>query len=380
MNLGLKIGSMFPIKDLIVLESLPTFTDNAKVLYDYLIKHNYQEKYQIIWFCDKNCKDKINEKNIKIVCVWSKFRKLSFFGAIKYFHYLKKAKYIFYCNRGLHKFNNKSTTIYLGHGLPLKNIKDLKVVSPKVDWVISPGKFIQEVYVEQLKIDKEKIINTGLPRNDIMFNYNKYKREFDFINKNIKKTILWLPTFRDNAAYKRIDSTFNYPLGIPIIYDIENLEQIDKYLSERNILLLIKPHPVQDLSKMLQINLNNIKIIYDSDLKKNNISLQEFMFYMDSILTDYSGVYYDALIVDKLIGFTIDDFNEYKQTRGFPFDKPLEKMAGEKIKTIDQLKIHINNVFKNIDKYKADRNKMIHLFYDKIDGKACERIIKKFKI
>lgn len=380
MNLGMNLGSLFPIKNIIILESLPTLTDNAKVLYDYLIKHKYNKNYQIIWFCDQRFRDKLQTKNVKCICVWSKFRKLSFIGAIKYFHYLKNAKYIFYCNRGLHKFNKKSTTVYLGHGLPLKKLKDLKVVSPKVDWVISPSKFIQEVYEEQLNIAKEKIINLGLPRNDTMFNYKKTKRKFDFLNKENEKIILWLPTFRDNAAYKRRDTTFIYPLGIPIIYDTDNLNKLEKYLKERNIILLIKPHPVQDLTKIKEINLKNIKIIYDNDLKRNNISLQEFMFYTDSILTDYSGVYYDALISDKPIGFTIDDFKEYQETRGFPFDNPLDKMAGEKIKNIKELQEHINNIYNNVDKYQEDRKKMLHLFYDNIDGLACERIIKKFNI
>jgi len=46
MNLGMNLGSLFPIKNIIILESLPTLTDNAKVLYDYLIKHKYNKNYR----------------------------------------------------------------------------------------------------------------------------------------------------------------------------------------------------------------------------------------------------------------------------------------------------------------------------------------------
>ena len=319
--------SVFRIKNRIIFESLPTYTDNAKAIYDYLIKNKYNLKYEIIWFCDKECKVMLNDKNVKIVKVWKKFRKLSFIGFIKYMHYLKNAKYIMYCNRGIHKFNKKSIRIFLNHGLPLKKIGDLKIVTPDVDYVICPSNFFRDVYTEQLHVSKEKILTLGSPRNDIMYNYHKEKKNFTFLKEKYGKVILWLPTFRNHVGYERNDSTFDFPLGLPIIYNEEKLLEIDKLLKKNKTMLLIKLHPVQDVSKVMKINLSNIKLISDSDLLDNNISLTEFYSYVDAFITDYSGVYYDMLLTNKQIGFTIDDFDEYNKTRGFPFSNPLDKMA-----------------------------------------------------
>ena len=378
-NLILGFFSLFKIKNIIILESVPVLTDNAKAFYDYLIKNNYNDKYKIVWFTDNNSQDKVNDKNVKIVKVWKNISKLSFFGAIKYCYYLKSAKFILYCNRNVHKLNKKSITIYLTHGLPLKNVRDLKLVSPKIDYVISPSEFFSSMFVDQFKVKKEKIIILGTARNDLFYNYQKTNKKFDFTSQKYQKIILWMPTFRDHAGQTRHDSSFSFPLGIPIIYDYDSLKKIDRLLKDKKMLLLIKPHPVQDMSKIKDINLNNIKLINDNDLKRNNITLMEYFFYVDAIMTDYSGVYYDALLTDRPLGFTIDDFKEYNETRGFPFDNPLEKMAGMKIVNLGDLIKFINDISLDNDLFKEERDNIKKLFYDKLDGKACERIIKYFK-
>lgn len=376
LNIGVKICSLFKIKNIIILESLPTLTDNAKVLYDYLIKNGYNNKYKILWFADQRCKDVIEVNNVKIIKIWKVSRKFSLVGFFKYIYYVKNAKYIIECNRHINKINNKTIIIYLGHGLALKKVSDLNIVSPTVNYVITPSKFFSEVYLEQLHLSNERILNLGLPRTDKMFNYKKKKIKFDFIDTNIKKIILWLPTFRENSFSERVDSTKDYPLGIPIIYDMDSLKEVNEYLKERSILLLLKPHPVQDLNKIKVMDLSNFKIICDDDIKRNNITLQELYFYMDGVLTDYSSVYYDALIADNHIGFTIDDFEEYKNTRGFPFDKPLEKMVGNKIYNMSDFYKYIDEVDKGIDNYRGERKKILNLFYQDHDGKSCERLVK----
>lgn len=52
------------------------------------------------------------------------------------------------------------------------------------------------------------------------------------------------------------------------------------------------------------------------------------MGYSDALITDYSSVCVDYLIVDKPIAYTLDDYEVYKQTRGFVFEDPHEYMPG----------------------------------------------------
>jgi len=375
----LKLFSLFKIKNIIILESVPTLTDNTKSFYDYLIKNNYNKKYKIIWFTDDKSHDKVSDENVKLVKVWKNISKLSFFGIFKYCYYLKNAKYILFCNRNVHKLNQKSITIYLSHGIPLKNVRDIKLVPPSIDYVVSPSEYVSELFADQFRVAKEKIVVLGTARNDSIYNYQKINRSFDFINQKYKKVILWMPTFRDHAGKTRHDSSFSFPLGIPVIYDFSSLKKIDELLGKNDMLLLIKPHPVQDMSKICNINLSNIKLINDDELKRNSIMLFEFFFYIDAFMTDYSAVYYDMLLTNCPIGFTFDDFEEYNKTRGFSFDDPLDKMAGMKIRELNDLVKFINDVSSCNDTFKEKRDEIIKLFYDKIDGNSCDRIAKYFK-
>ncbi len=375
-----KILGIFKVKNYIILESFPTYTDNAKAFYDYLILHNYNMKYRIIWFCDNNCKVKLYDKNVRIVKVWKNVSKLTVIGFLKYIHYLKKAKYIIYCNRGIYKINSKSIRLFLNHGILFKKVSDLQMVSPNVDYTICPSQFFQKIYEEQLHLAKEKILVFGTPRVDMIKAYQKRNHKFSFINKNYKKIILWLPTFRSHHDKERIDSHYSFPLGIPIIYDTESLLKIDQILKKEDVFLLLKMHPAQDMSKVHNINLENIKLITDNDLLANNISLCEFLCYVDAIITDYSGIYYDALLSNKIIGFTIDDYEDYLKERGFVFDNPLEMMAGMKIKNKKDLITFIENLVNDVDKYKNEREKVCNLLFNINDGKSCERIIKFLKI
>ena len=77
------------------------------------------------------------------------------------------------------------------------------------------------------------------------------------------------------------------------------------------------------------------------------------------LLTDYSSVYIDYLILNRPIGFIIDDFEEYKNSRGFVFDKPDDWMPGEKIKTFEELEKFILDIKNGIDKYREVRNALL---------------------
>ena len=51
----------------------------------------------------------------------------------------------------------------------------------------------------------------------------------------------------------------------------------------------------------------------------------------DGLLSDYSSVAVDYLLLDRPLGYVLADYNIYKEKRGFVFEDPLEYMPGEKI-------------------------------------------------
>ena len=86
------------------------------------------------------------------------------------------------------------------------------------------------------------MICVGNPRNDVLFRNTNTKEKLKEFNK-YDKIILWLPTFRKAAISNRLDSTFEFPLGLPIIYSTGELNRLNEYLKKNNALILFKLHP-----------------------------------------------------------------------------------------------------------------------------------------
>lgn len=372
----LNIMSIFKIKNIIIFESNADYSDNSRAFYEYLIEEKYNEKYKIYWFVNDGKKFKNrNCKNVKFITMWHNVTKKTFSQWIKYFWIVKNAKYLISSNRTLHRLNKKTITININHGTPLKRVKDLQIVPKDIDIVLVGSDFCIDMMSDQLNLNKEQMICVGNPRNDVLFKKTNTKEKLNEFSK-YNKIILWLPTFRKAATSNRLDSSFEFPLGLPIIYSDKELKELNKYLQKNNTLILFKLHPAQDASLLKANGLSNIKILTDSYLIEKNVELCELFKITDSMITDYSGVYYDYLLMDNIIGFTTDDFEKYKQEKGFVFDNPKDYMAGEKINNIKDLYTFIDNVINKNDIYKEKRNEMKKLFNKYDDNKSSERLAK----
>lgn len=376
----INLMSHFKIKNVLIFESHADYSENSRAFYEYLIEKNYNKDYKIYWFVNdsKNFRDKEKE-NVKFITMWKNTTKRSFIQWIKYFWICKNAKYMISSNRTLHKLNRKTITVNVNHGTPLKNVKNLKVVPKDIDVILAASDYCVTLLSEQLNLKKDQIICVGNPRNDIIFKKTNIEEKFKEFS-NYKKIILWLPTFRKAATSDRIDSSFEFPLGLPIIYNIKELNKLNKYLKQNNILILFKLHPAQDASLLKTDNLSNIIILKDSYLVEKDVQLTELFKITDAMITDYSGIYYDYLLTDKIIGFTVDDFEKYKEEKGFVFKNPKEYMAGEKIENIHDLYTFIDNVIINNDIYREKRNKMKKLFNKYADDKSSERLTKYLEL
>lgn len=94
---------------------------------------------------------------------------------------------------------------------------------------------------------------------------------------------------------------------------------------------------------------------------------------MDVLITDYSSVYFDYQLLDRPIGFAIDDVEEYRRNRGFVFDNILDYMPGEKIYSFDELKTFFDHLHKGQDDYSEKRKKVNDLVNHWQDAGNCER-------
>lgn len=357
----------FPIhlKNYIILESNPDLTDNTYSLFKILLKNKVNEKYKLFWFVDdKNMYKNINIKNVYFI---NAFGEINIFEKIKKIYINIKSKYIIDCNKLVYKKNINQKRLYLSHGMPYKLVSDYCNTIGNVDCFLSLSPFFDNIISEFCHVDKDNIIDLGFPRNDDLFSKTKNIRNM-FKNKNFDKTIMWLPTYRQREnKISDLSMKNSFELGIPIIYNIENLRVLNNLLNELNILLVLKPHPAQDLSVIKTEKLSNFILLTNQDLENENINLYEFLGQTDALITDYSSVYYDYLLTNKPIAITTDDFDEYKETFDFAFDNIFDVIKGEYINNFDELKSFINNVANGNDIAKHEREnikKILHKFQD----------------
>ena len=256
--------------------------------------------------------------------------------------------------------------------MPYKAVLEYCKSIGDVDYFLSLSPFFDDKLSELCNLDKNQIIHLGFPRNDDLFSKNVHLNKI-LKNKKYSKIIMWLPTYRqreNKLSNLTMDNTFD--LGIPIIYNTENLQILNNLLKELDVLLVLKPHPAQDLSVINAGKLSNFIILTDDNLKKSNINLYEFLSQTDALITDYSSVYYDYLLTDKPIAITTDDFEEYKKVFNIVFDNPFEVIKGEYIKDFNDLLLFIQNVASENDVAIEERIKAknkFHKFQDKFSSK-----------
>ena len=88
----------------------------------------------------------------------------------------------------------------------------------------------------------------------------------------------------------------------------------------------------------------------------------------DALISDYSSVAVDYLLLDRPIGFAVDDLDRYSKARGFIFDDVEEWLPGAILKNEEDIVEFIKDVACNKDVESVRRNKLKKLFHDNCSG------------
>jgi CDP-glycerol glycerophosphotransferase len=348
------------------------FAGNARHLFEYI---HYNTNYRCIWLCKTH--DLVEQLRKKGYEAIYKFN-------IKAIKLLRRARFIF-TTHGVFdvlpiEFSPNTTYIETWHGVqnkknlsnhgpiiyPEKLVKllQLSVINDKVyDYFITPSGTKKDIDLVKsyFQISPKKILTTGYPRNDCLFNNNvqKIRRELR-IPKTIEHIFVYAPTYRDN--------------GHTILNPLANGFQktLNDTLIELNAILLVKKHPYE-----YSLNFDSYSNIYVID-EHNDI--QELLIVSDALITDYSSVYCDYLLLDRPIFFFVYDYEDFlTHGRGFYYD--FEKIApGPLIKNVQGLINCLKN-FKEIgDRYSSKRTDTCNLYNKYIDGNSTTRLLTKLKI
>ena len=203
---------------------------------------------------------------------------------------------------------------------------------------------------------------------------NKYKlNEFDTV-------ILWMPTFRKSMSLELSEEYLDNGTGLPLLDTLDKYKRFNEYLKKKNCLCILKLHHLQAEMDIFKENLSNILIVRDADLAKLEVQLYQFIPLADALITDYSSVSTDYMLLDKPIIYILDDYEEYNKSRGVYPDNAIELMPGDHVYDIGELEKSVDKIVDKIDDHKEKRNKLLKGFHKYQDGNSSKRILDYLKI
>lgn len=347
-------------KDILVFISKPDYSDNSRAFSEFLVSHGYTKKYRICWFVADSHKYKSMYGNSEV----DFFDSANRFGefSLSANKVLTCAKYFF----GTHGFPISVSSmkewqhaIMLWHGCSFKDMSPL-ANQTFFEKALVAGPIFIETKKKYWQTTDNRLIAKGYPRYDWLLHKTELAKKYvNECKKKCGKLIIWMPTFRNdkNGKYNECDSISQFPL----MPDQSAWNQLDFYCKEKNVMLVVKLHLFQKEYDVDFSGLKNITILCNEDFENAQISLYEFLAVTDALLTDYSSVGIDYLVVNKPIGFTLDDFELYRESRGFVFDDPRIYMPGHHLYKKEDLLKFIDDIANGRDVFAEQRMKMRNL-------------------
>ena len=356
-------------KDVILFVGNDGLTDNSRAFFTWLTQNGYQKRYRI------RCAVKNHEQYGYLRQEGVEFLSLKR-GVFAYF----RAGYVFYCN-GTYpiKPSKGQTAVNLWHGTPLKKICKLAPNVSHYDYdyftyVLAASPMFVPVMAQCFGVPESRVLCCGHARNDLLFHKSPDVLRKLGLEGDFDRLLLWMPTFRNSYNDYIHDGGCQTETGLPIFENSGQMAEFDRWLRENRMLMVVKLHPMQKESDIAPISLGNTRLLTNREIEAQHLQLYELVACADALVTDYSSIYFDYLLLDRPIGFTCDDLDAYGGSRGFVVSDPLALMPGMKLKTYADFRAFAEKAAAGDDGYAAERERVNALVNADRDGRSAAHL------
>ncbi len=354
------------------------YADNAKYLFEYVHRHT---DIQAIWISknsavvDELCSKGFQAYNEK---------------SPEALDYARRAKIAIVTHRGnrdksdlpFQAFNSKTKIIQLWHGIPLKKIayddtvfsfrhdensvkwKFKRLVKntffPFLNYVNKPSLILalsdetKDIFAKAFRTRAENVVVTGYPRNDILLSEPSRKE------RSIVKKVIYMPTFR-GSENSSCDLFLQYGFDV---------EKLDVFLSNEKMQLDFKLHPFNHPTDQLLKQLKSAENI--TFLEHDNI--YEILANYDLLITDYSSVYFDYLLLNRPIVFAPFDYETYIQQERYLYFDYETVTPGPKTKNWNEVMEQLHFLSSNTNSFAKERESIKNRFHCYQDNRSAQRI------
>lgn len=370
----------FVDKKLMVFGATPDFADNSRALWEYVTKNTDYDTFWVIQ--DRKMLEALREKGVACGLEGEETTELMIDRA----RFLITSSFQFADRKRPDQIH-----VAAWHGFPLKLIgffdsaaadsddfRLLKTITTQTDLITAPSRLSQLTLSGMFAVDPRKVKETGYPRNDMMFwsDGKEELKKLTHIDVETDKLIFYLPTMRKglkDEGEQFENNIFNYP-----DYDAD---QIDQFLEANHAYIFAKVHFADnEFFKGENVKLPKRMIFLDTDiLNKNFLTIYHVMNGFDALITDYSSVYVDFLLLDKPIIFSCPDLAKYQADRGFIVDDPKLLMPGPVVGTQDKLFEILGDILAGRDGFREVRKEKMAFFHRYQDADSSRRLLEEME-
>jgi len=273
------------------------------------------------------------------------------------------------CTEPLMRLSSQQRTIQLWHGVPLKRMNRLGNFT--YDYMVSTSDYVNETSLAEVIMAKD-YHDFGYPRNDMLLKdheahdlllcdqdlYELAKQHFG----GETKVIVYMPTHRESAT----TIGENPPALIPL-----DFRSLDQSLGQLGCILIVKLHPfVRQFQQEHQPERDYNNIHFHSA----EGDIYPVLKYTNLLITDYSSIYFDFLLLDRPIVFFDYDYDEYSSNmNGFVYDYNTFA-PGPKVKDQKELVSELERQICGNDMFDDERKQTRDKFFSHQDNKSSMRI------
>jgi len=353
------------------------YADNSRYLFEYVVRHH--PEIEAVWFsANPALIDELRQKGRSAVRI----------NSLRAFWLALRAE-VAVVTHSLRTdiqpliHPRKTSTVQLWHGIPLKKIgyDDTKFTHPTGQSLLQRLKarmreilfpFWQEqyaliattsqnlvpIFASAFRHPETRVRVTGYPRNDALFH-----PEAPSPVPSGERAVIYMPTFRGGMG---TESDLFTPYG----FSITDAEAV---LARHKAHLFLRLHPVnrppleiqQAIARSTRIHFFNEGDIYSR------------LAYFDVLITDFSSVYFDFLLLNRPIIFAPFDLDAYLQRdRELYFDYD-EVTPGPKVFDWKALLAVLESTLVGQDPYREARAAVLQRFHDYQDDHSSERVVRE---
>jgi len=354
-----------------------SFVDNSKYLFHYVsTKHPEIDCYWVT--DDSRLRLELTAKGYNVV------KRKSLQGAL----IIIRAKYVVYSSYVAEVnfwLTSGATLVNLYHGLPLKKIEfdiDSGALQRKYarkmnttrlhrqlffpsayripDLMFAPTDKMKEIFSSAFRLKGNSIVTCGSPRTDQFFDespFSALNSSSELFNKDNtkRKVYIYMPTFRDTGGEFFSKDNFDF-------------NALNATMKKVGGEFWIKAHPAAGVENIDLSNFEYIKLL------PSNIDMYPVLKMSHALITDYSSIYIDYLLLDKPIYFYCFDLEDYKKNcRSMYFDYD-ETTPGDKCVNFSLLLASIES---DSDEFFKQRQAVKNLFWGKEYHAGCRSIVER---